>query len=79
MAKSGDVNERITIRLSAADMRGLDKIRTSGDFEDMSTSVRWCIHFSVAMLKSIPAAIASSFSETDTEEPPTEKAEEVIK
>lgn len=63
MTRSG--NERITVRLSQNDVVGLKKVQASGDFEDMSTSVRWCIHFALAMLKQIPAAIISSFSETD--------------
>ncbi len=63
MPKSG--NERITVRLSNADMRGLDKIRASGDFEDMSASVRFCIHFTVSLMKVIPAAIVTSISETE--------------
>ncbi|MDP2754424.1 MAG: hypothetical protein Q8P40_08550 [Nitrospirota bacterium] len=63
MSRSG--NERMTVRLSASDLRGLGKIKASGDFEDMSAAVRWCIHFSVALLRAIPAAITNSFVETE--------------
>jgi hypothetical protein len=66
---SRSANERITVRLSANDLKGLDKIRASGDFEDMSASVRWCIHFSVALLKAIPVALINSFVETNEAQP----------
>lgn len=65
---SRSANERITVRLSANDLKGLDKIKASGDFEDMSASVRFCIHFSVALLRSIPQALINSFIETETVE-----------
>lgn len=73
MSKGG--KERITVRLSEADMSGLNKIKSSGDFEDMSASVRFCIHFSVALLRAIPAALINSFVETNT----AKSDEEVVK
>jgi len=66
MAKSG--NERITVRLSSGDMAGLKKIQASGDFEEMGAAVRWCLHFTVAVLKVLPAAIAVSFVESEEAE-----------
>jgi len=60
--------ERITVRLNATDMNGLKKIQSSGDLEDISTTIRWCIHFSVFLLKIIPAAIIESFVITEATE-----------
>lgn len=57
--------ERISIRLSAADISGLQKIQASGDFEDMSATVRWCIHFTLTMMRMVPAALIDSFMGTD--------------
>lgn len=65
---SRSANERITVRLSANDLKGLDKIKVSGDFEDMSATLRWCIHFTTTMLRSIPAAIINSFAASEEEE-----------
>jgi len=76
--------DRITVRLSAYDLKGLDRIRASCDFEDMSASVRFCIHFTTSLMKVIPAAIVTSLSETDAEtekkyDPMEKPAEEVPK
>ncbi len=57
--------EKLTVRLSESDMNGLEKIRASCDFEDMSAAVRWCIHFASVILKIIPVAVATSFVETE--------------
>lgn len=63
MAKGNE--DRITVRLSSADMKGLRKILASGDFEEVSTAIRWCIHFSVVMMKLVPAALIESFAMTE--------------
>lgn len=58
MKKSKD---RITVRLSESDLKGLYKVQSSGDFSEMSEAVRWCIHFSIAIMKLIPVAVVNSF------------------
>uniref|UniRef100_A0A6H1ZHZ3 Uncharacterized protein n=1 Tax=viral metagenome TaxID=1070528 RepID=A0A6H1ZHZ3_9ZZZZ len=60
--------DRITVRLSESDLKGLSKIQSSGDFTEISEAVRWCIHFSVALMRLIPIAILNSFVDTEVEE-----------
>jgi hypothetical protein len=77
MSKNKD---RISIRLSEADMSGLKKIQLSGEFEEMSSALRWCIHFTVAMLRIIPLAVIEGFMRTeegDTNDQMEEPAKEV--
>lgn len=74
MSRSG--KERITVRLSNSDIKGLSKIQASGDFEDMSASVRWCLHFTLTMMRMIPAAIMNSFVQTEQEPEPEAKPEQ---
>jgi len=71
MAAKG--NERITVRLSQHDMNGLKKIKMSGEFDEVSSALRWCIHFTVAMLRVIPAAIIESFMITEATEENTQE------
>lgn len=59
--------KRITVRLSENDLEGLEKIRVSGEFKDISEAVRWVIHFTVAMLRIIPLALVEGFTRTDAE------------
>ncbi len=59
--------KRITVRLSENDLEGLEKIRVSGEFKDISEAVRWVIHFTVAMLRIIPLALIEGFMRTDAE------------
>lgn len=59
--------KRLSARLSENDLEGLEKVRVSGDFEDTSTAVRWCIHFTVAMLRIIPLAVIEGFTRTEAE------------
>jgi len=65
--RDSNKNSIITIRLSSSDMTGLNKIQSSGDFEEMSSTLRWCIHFTVAMLRVIPAAVIEAFMETESQ------------
>lgn len=66
-------SERVTLRLSSKDVQVLTAIRKSGDFEDMSTTIRFCINLSNTILKTIPASIGESFLETVEEETPNEE------
>jgi hypothetical protein len=80
----GKDKDRITVRLSDADLKNLSKIQASGDFEDISATVRWCIHFSGFLLKSIPAAVINSFVESECveekkDEDNNKNKEEVLK
>ncbi len=59
--------KKLSVRLSGNDLVGLEKIRVSGDFKDISETVRWVIHFTVAMLRIIPLAIMEGFTRTDAE------------
>ena len=59
--------KRITVRLSENDLEGLEKVRVSGDFKDISEAVRWVIHFTIAMLRIIPLAVVEGFTRTDAE------------
>ena len=58
-------SERVTIRLSSKENTVLSAIQKSGDFEDKSTTIRWCISFTNTLLKKIPESIALSFLETE--------------
>lgn len=60
--------ERITVRLSATDINGLKKLQASGSFEDISVTVRWCIHFTITMMRSIPSTLINSFAEIEKNE-----------
>lgn len=66
--KMGRDKDRITVRLSSADLKGLSKIQASGDFDEMSDAVRWCLHFTLTMMRMIPAAIINSFVESEETE-----------
>ncbi len=58
--------KKISVRLSENDLEGLEKVRLSGEFKDISEAVRWVIHFTVAMLRIIPLAVIEGFTRTDT-------------
>jgi len=58
-------SERVTIRLSSKENTVLSAIQKSGDFEDKSTTIRFCINLTSVILKSIPASIGESFLETE--------------
>jgi len=58
-------SERVTIRFSSSDAKVLNAIQSSGDFEDRSTAIRFCINLTSAILKTIPASIGESFLETE--------------
>jgi len=45
----------------------------SGDFEDKSTAIRFCINLTSAILKTIPASIGESFLDTVETAPPEEE------
>ena len=70
-------SERVTLRLSNRDIRIVTQIQNSGEFEDISTTIRWCISFTNTLLKRIPASIGESFleMEEDEAEEGTEKKE----
>ena len=54
-------SDRVTLRLSAWDTKVVAKLQKSGGFEDVSTTVRWCISFTNTLLKKIPETIGESF------------------
>jgi len=58
-------SERVTIRLSSKENTVLSAIQKSGDFEDKSTTIRFCINLTSVILKSIPASIGESFLELE--------------
>ena len=58
-------SERVTIRLSSKEDTVLSAIQKSGDFEDKSTTIRFCINLTSAILKTIPASIGESFLEIE--------------
>lgn len=66
-------SERVTLRLSSRDLKVISQLRKSGEFEDISTTIRWCISFTNTLLKRIPASIGESFLEM--EEEPEEEIE----
>jgi len=43
----------------------IKQIRASGDFEDVSTTIRFCIHFTNTILKILPESIGQSFLEAE--------------
>jgi hypothetical protein len=59
--------ERVTLRLSNRDSRIISQIQKSGEFEDTSATIRWCISFTNTLLKIIPESIALSFLEAEEE------------
>lgn len=68
----------ITARLSESDLTGLQKIQKSGEFQEMSSALRWCIHFSIAMLRIIPAAVIETCLVTETENDKMENSTEEV-
>lgn len=58
-------SERVTIRLSSKENIVLSEIQKSGDFEDKSTTIRFCINLASIILKTIPASIGESFLEIE--------------
>ena len=70
---SNKKSERITLRLSSKEIKVVNQIRNSGDFEDVSTTIRWCINFTNTILKKIPEMIGESFLETEPQEEEEEK------
>lgn len=55
---------RISIRVSNNDLKSLYSVKDSGDFDDDSESIRFCITFTSIVLNMLPAAIAETFIET---------------
>lgn len=49
------------MRLSETHLRHLAKIRKCGDFPDDSSTLRFCISFTKAVLNIIPAAVAENY------------------
>ena len=68
-------SERVTIRLSSKEDTVLSAIQNSGDFEDKSTTIRFCINLTSAILKTIPASIGESFLEIEEATLSEEEAE----
>lgn len=66
-------NERVTLRLSGRETKIVGQLQKSGEFEDISATIRWCISFTNTLLKRIPASIGESFLEM--EEEPEEEIE----
>ena len=65
---SNKKSERITLRLSSKEIKVVSQIQNSGDFEDVSTTIRFCVNFTNTLLKIIPASIGESFLETEPQE-----------
>lgn len=61
-------SSRITLRFSSKEKSVMEQIQTSGDFEDLSTTIRFCIHFTNTILKILPESIGISFLETEEKE-----------
>lgn len=59
-------SNRITLRLSQKESSVISKIQSSGDFENTSTTIRFCVHFTNTLLKLLPESIGESFLETET-------------
>ena len=60
-------SERVTLRLSSRESSVIGKIQKSGDFEDVSTTIRFCVNFTNTLLKILPESIGLSFLETEEE------------
>lgn len=69
-------SERVTIRLSSKENIVVNAIRKSGDFEDTSATIRFCINLTSAILKTIPASIGESFLEVEEAALPEAEAEQ---
>jgi hypothetical protein len=67
-------SERVTIRLSSKENTVVKQIQMNGEFEDISTTIRFCINFTNTILRVLPESIALSFLETENqdEEIPTD-------
>ena len=68
-------SERVTLRLSSRQSKVVSQIQQSGDFEDASATIRWCISFTNTLLKRIPVSIGESFLEMEDEVEEDEKKE----
>ena len=66
-------SERVTLRLSSRESKVIGTIQKSGDFEDVSTTIRFCVNFTNTLLKILPESIGLSFLETEEEEEEAEK------
>jgi len=60
--------EIMNVRLNESELRSLLRIKESGDFADISETVRFCIRFTKTMLSAIPTAIGESFVGNDRDE-----------
>ena len=58
-------SERLTLRLSPRENDVIKQIRASGDFEDVSTTIRFCVYFTNTLLKILPESIGQSFLEAE--------------
>jgi len=58
-------SERVTIRLSSRENSVLKQIQKNGEFDDISTTIRFCINFANTILRILPASIGESFLQTE--------------
>ena len=63
--RSNRRREIMNVRLNESEMRSLLRIKESGDFTDVSETVRFCIRFTKSMLAAIPTAVGESFVSSD--------------
>lgn len=54
-------SNRTTLRFSSKELTVLEQIKRCGDFEDLSTTIRFCINFTNTILKILPESIGESF------------------
>jgi len=64
MAQKRNNQERIALRMTEKEIRILDNIQASGELQDRSATIRFCINFTKTILSIIPAALAESLIDT---------------
>ena len=60
-------NNKVDTRLSDNDFSSLVKIREMGEFNDLSSAVRFCIKFTASLMKVIPSALVENLITTSDE------------
>uniref|UniRef100_A0A6M3LZN0 Uncharacterized protein n=1 Tax=viral metagenome TaxID=1070528 RepID=A0A6M3LZN0_9ZZZZ len=64
MAQKRNNQERIALRMTEKEIRILNNIQASGELQDRSATIRFCINFTKTILSIIPAALAESLIDT---------------
>lgn len=57
-------SERIDVRVTPRLLRNVRKLRESGEFPDDSETVRFCIQFTLTLMRVLPAVLVESFAKT---------------